>query len=523
MTLDRLAMNYGDFRMSRTLDFFDGQSSATIPTVEPIKKLATFANDAAYETDKGSAGADGDIYYNTTLDKIKFNTSGTWRTNEDELNKIDTVDPGVSDDNTAGFVILSLWLNSVSGALFRATDVSTGAAVWQEIAKDAILDSHIAATAAHGATGAVMGTTNVQVVSNKSFVDDNTTFEDNGDATKKLKFQLSTITTATTRTLTVPNANTTLLGTDVAQIITLKDYDGGTASNTSRMVIPKETTANLASLTDKEAAIAYDTTLNTIVFNDGADFKEISVAPSFTTVTKTANATLAASGEDNVITDATSGDLTLTLPAASGNNGLTYKITKEDSSANKVIIDPNAAETLDGNTTLEIYGEDKSIIIACDGSNWFTVSSDIQNVAFIKDEKSSGTSGGGFTSGSYQTRALNTLSGETDFITLASDQFTLPFGDYIIEARAPALNVNAHKCKLRNTSDASDTIIGSVEASIASAATNSFIRGSFTLTASKTFEIQHRGTTTVGGAGFGGAAAFGDVEVYTEVTITKVR
>jgi hypothetical protein len=53
---------------------------------------------------------------------------------------------------------------------------------------------------------------------------------DNKDATKKLAFRVSTLATKTTRTLTVPNANTTIVGTTVAQTLTLKTLAAATAA-----------------------------------------------------------------------------------------------------------------------------------------------------------------------------------------------------------------------------------------------------------------------------------------------------
>ncbi len=45
---------------------------------------------------------------------------------------------------------------------------------------------------------------------------------DNSDITKKVAFQVSGVTTATTRTLTVPDSNTTIVGTDTTQTLTNK-------------------------------------------------------------------------------------------------------------------------------------------------------------------------------------------------------------------------------------------------------------------------------------------------------------
>jgi hypothetical protein len=97
------------------------------------------------------------------------------------------------------------------------------------------------------------------------------------------------------------------------------------------------------------------------------------VPPSFTTVTKTTTATLATSGEDNVLVDATTASFTVTLPAASGNSGVTYKITKT-TPANIVTIDGNASETIGGNTSILMGAKNDSIIITCDGSNWYFLS-----------------------------------------------------------------------------------------------------------------------------------------------------
>lgn len=59
-----------------------------------------------------------------------------------------------------------------------------------------------------------------------STVDDATfTIADNSDATKKVKFQVSGVTTATTRTLTVPDSDTTIVGTNNAQTLTNKTID----------------------------------------------------------------------------------------------------------------------------------------------------------------------------------------------------------------------------------------------------------------------------------------------------------
>jgi hypothetical protein len=58
--------------------------------------------------------------------------------------------------------------------------------------------------------------------------------QDNADATKKLALELSGITTGNTRTLTVPDASTTIVGTGVTQTLTNKTLDNTSTSRRCR-------------------------------------------------------------------------------------------------------------------------------------------------------------------------------------------------------------------------------------------------------------------------------------------------
>ena len=93
-------------------------------------------------------------------------------------------------------------------------------------------------------TGTVVGTTDTQILTNKTFTDSTTYFQDNGDNTKKLQFELSGITTGTTRTLTVPDANTTIVGIDATQTLTNKTLTTpiiSSISNTGTLTLPTNT------------------------------------------------------------------------------------------------------------------------------------------------------------------------------------------------------------------------------------------------------------------------------------------
>lgn len=145
-------------------------------------------------------------------------------------------------------------------------------------------------------------------------------------------------------------------------------------------------------------------------------------------------------------------------------------------------------------------------------------------IAFVKDEKASGTNGGTFTSGSFQTRTLNTLSGDTSWVSLSSNRFTLNAGTYFIEGSAPAYTVGGHQAKVVQDPGGSptDVAIGSNERCDGSDTIRSHFYCKVTLGSSTAFEVQHRCDSTVSNIGFGRNVNFGVNTVYTQVKITKV-
>lgn len=79
---------------------------------------------------------------------------------------------------------------------------------------------------------------------------------------------------ASNDTVTMNAATQTLTNkTLTAPIINGGTVDGGTASNTNKIVLPAETSANLDALTDDQGSVAYDTTKGKPVYNDGANWK----------------------------------------------------------------------------------------------------------------------------------------------------------------------------------------------------------------------------------------------------------
>ena len=141
----------------------------------------------------------------------------------------------------------------------------------------------------------------------------------------------------------------------------------------------------------------------------------------------------------------------------------------------------------------------------------------------VRDQKTSGTDGGTFTSGAWQTRTLNTTGANSiSGASLGSNRITLPAGTFQIRARAPSVDGTLHKAKLYNITDTADVILGSNSQATGSAVqTDSWVIGQFTIAGAKVFELQHRIEVTSNTYGLGRACNFG-TEVYTEIEIWKV-
>ena len=131
-------------------------------------------------------------------------------------------------------------------------------------------------------------------------------------------------------------------------------YTGDTASSAQTVV-----------LRDTDASINVGEVNATAIDLSGQ--LEIPTASKTTTYT--------AAGDVLIDCDATSGAVTVNLPAAAGVPGRVYMIRKTDATANAVIIDPSGSETINGATTLSLAGQYDSVTIVCNGTDWRVISS----------------------------------------------------------------------------------------------------------------------------------------------------
>lgn len=130
-----------------------------------------------------------------------------------------------------------------------------------------------------------------------------------------------TLTTTGATSITLPTSGTlsTLAG---AEIITNKDHDGGTASNTSRLTLPGANVATITALTRKAGTLSYATDTARPYIDDGSTISRVALFSE-----------IGGGSSSGITNDASSGSVTvnsgqsLLQPFLTVSSGDTYTIT----------------------------------------------------------------------------------------------------------------------------------------------------------------------------------------------------
>lgn len=282
-----------------------------------------------------------------------------------------------------------------------------------------------------------------------------------------------------------------------------------------------------------------------LIQSDGSNYfvmaQKLASSGTSQTITKFNSTTTIGGDVDVALCDSASGDITLTLPAASSATRRIH-IRKIDTSGNKVVIDPNGGDNLDGSSSnLELWGVNEGLIIAADTAvnSWHVTAHSFQQVAILRHARTNTTDAGTPTASTYTTQPLNDqVLGTTDgtWITMGTptvdatylsgnrvDDFTLEKGSYWVTIRQFFSRADSGRIRLRNTTDSSTPVLGTNTRTRNTDDSSDWSQGTnvFTISAQKTFELQYYLVNAQLNA-LGQSVNSGDAEVYAEIIIQRV-
>jgi hypothetical protein len=143
----------------------------------------------------------------------------------------------------------------------------------------------------------------------------------------------------------------------------------------------------------------------------------------------------------------------------------------------------------------------------------------------VRHETSGTTHGGDAAAATDNVRILNTVvTNEITGASLSSNQITLPAGTYYINHVGFAYDCSSHRTLLYNITDSSVTLLGTnAYADVNNQVGNhSFLKGRFTISSQKVFEIRHYTDTANSTFGLGVAGSDSRTNIFADVQLWKV-
>ena len=301
--------------------YFAGGTDTTAPTdlsfESSTNHLEVYVDDAAYVTANGTATS-GDIYLNSTLNAPRAYLNSAWRTGVmtnagADATKAFAVDTSAATTSTTsslaftGTVSRTFTFPDLAGTVIVGVGSQTGSgdlSIGASVGANNLTLGGASSTVIIAGDLTVNGTNTILNTSTVESEDKNILVNKGGnDAASEgagievdrtsthgsLKYEAAL---ASKWKLGALGAEVEVVTVSAAQVLSNKDIQGGTASNTNRLVLPNASLATLNTLTNVEGAIAYATDTDALYTNDGVAWNAITGGgggSSTVTVTQTAH------------------------------------------------------------------------------------------------------------------------------------------------------------------------------------------------------------------------------------------
>ncbi len=181
--------------------------------------------------------------------------------------------------------------------------------------------------------------------------------DENGAGTETVEIVAPTVTG--NQIVTLPAVTGTLATLAGTEILTNKDIDGGTASDSNRVTLPKNTNSNLNGLTRKQGTMVYNTTDNKVYVDNGSSLGLVGGGGGLTTQAVslgdfigTPKNFIATAGKHYLIDMASAAEqYKVTLPAGAAEAVVRVSVKNNENTTYPLVIDAYSAQSIWYNDT----------------------------------------------------------------------------------------------------------------------------------------------------------------------------
>jgi hypothetical protein len=353
------------------------------------------------------------------------------------------------------------------------------------------------------------------------FSDAQFTIFNNADNTKELEFDVSGVTTSTTRTLTAPDSDGTIaLTSDLTAYALLAGRAGG-------QILRGGTAAN----DDLNLQSTSNATKGDYIFGDIVKRGRL-YFPALDGVLSVLQDNYASTIDPTVDYDVDGGWIVGSIILNTTDDKAWICLDNTDGAAVwKEISHPmtTAGDVLYFNgtllTRLAIGTADQVLTVNAGATapEWADAGGGglYESIAILRDEKAADTNGGGASATTWNARDLNTEVYDGDnIVSISSNQFTPVAGTYHIHVTATVFNVSSHRIRLYNVTGTA-TVDEGMNNTAASITQQNHLDTVFTANGTDAYRIDHYTQSAQASTGLGVKQNIGINEVYMTIVLEK--